>query len=242
MNNSIPSNQILNKENQENIFVDKQTGFDNHSGTVLWNKNCVLENRLAKITKRIFDILFTLLAFFLILCWLIPLLALFIKLSSRGPVFFIQMRTGYKNKPFMCIKFRSMMVNDKADLQHAIKNDDRVTAIGYFLRKFSLDELPQFINVLLGQMSIVGPRPLMLKHTQENASQMKSFMDRHNVKPGITGLSQIKGYRGEMFDKRMLMNRLRFDLFYLSKWSLMLDIFIIYKSINLMLFGDEKAY
>lgn len=242
MNNSIPSNQILNKENQENIFVDKQTGFDNHSGTVLWNKNCVLENRLAKITKRIFDILFTLLAFFLILCWLIPLLALFIKLSSSGPVFFIQMRTGYRNKPFMCIKFRSMMVNDKADLQHAIKNDDRVTAIGYFLRKFSLDELPQFINVLLGQMSLVGPRPLMLKHTQENASQMKSFMDRHNVKPGITGLSQIKGYRGEMFDKRMLTNRLRFDLFYLSKWSLMLDMLIIYKSINLMLFGDEKAY
>ncbi|MBJ7428004.1 MAG: sugar transferase, partial [Bacteroidia bacterium] len=235
MNNSIPSNQILNKENQDTIFVDKQTGFDNHFGAVLWNENCVLENRLAKITKRIFDILFTLLAFFLILCWLIPLLALFIKLSSKGPVFFIQMRTGYKNKPFMCIKFRSMMVNDKADLQHAIKNDDRVTAIGYFLRKFSLDELPQFINVLLGEMSVVGPRPLMLKHIQENASQMKSFMDRHNVKPGITGLSQIKGYRGEMFDNRMLMNRLRVDLFYLSKWSLMLDILIIYKSINLML-------
>lgn len=242
LNNVYPSNQILNKENQESIFVDKQTSFDIHPSFVLWNETCVLENKTAKITKRIFDIVFTLLAFVVILWWLIPIMALLIKLSSRGPVFFVQKRTGYKNEPFLCIKFRSMKVNDHADLQHAVKNDERVTAIGYFLRKFSLDELPQFINVLLGQMSIVGPRPLMLKHTEEYALQMKSFMHRHKVKPGITGLSQIKGYRGEMFDKCMLMNRLRFDLFYLSKWSLGLDIYIIARSIKLMLFGDDKAY
>lgn len=203
--------------------------------------DCKLDRFNYYILKRLFDIGFSVLAFVLVLGWLVPLLALMIKLTSRGPIFFVQKRTGYKNKPFLCIKFRSMKVNDDADVKHAIKNDERVTTIGHYLRKYSLDELPQFFNVLVGQMSIVGPRPLMLKHTRENEMMLPNYMYRHHVKPGITGLSQFKGYRGEMYDIQMLRNRLRLDLFYIAKWNFMLDLIIIIKSIKLMLFGDDKA-
>ncbi len=134
-----------------------------------------------------------------------------------------------------------MKVNEEADIKHATKNDERVTTIGHYLRRYSLDELPQFFNVLIGQMSIVGPRPLMLKHTQENEIMLPNYMHRHRVKPGITGLSQYKGYRGEMYDIQMLRNRLRLDLFYIAKWNFLLDLIIISKSIKLMLFGDDKA-
>ncbi|MCU0423106.1 MAG: sugar transferase [Bacteroidia bacterium] len=204
--------------------------------------DCKLDNPFYAALKRLFDLCFTLVAFVMILVWLIPLLALLIKLTSKGPVFFLQKRTGYKNKPFVCIKFRSMRLNDEADTKHAIKNDARVTAVGYYLRKFSLDELPQFINVFLGQMSVVGPRPLMIKHTMENEKVLINYQCRHHVKPGITGLSQYKGYRGEMHDYQMLRNRLRLDLFYINHWSFTLDSFIIVKSIKLMLFGDAKAF
>ncbi len=194
------------------------------------------------ILKRLFDIVFSIIILILFLSWLIPLFALLIKLTSKGPIFFIQKRTGMHNKTFLCIKLRSMYVNEYSNTSHAIKNDSRVTMVGYYLRKFSLDELPQFVNVLLGQMSVVGPRPLMLKHTEEYAQQLDSFMLRHRVKPGITGLSQVKGYRGEMFEKRMLKNRLKLDLFYLSNWNIFLDIEIVFESIKLMLFGDDNAY
>lgn len=229
-----PANEEILKEAFDDVDLLVQP--------ILFDEYCPLDGLFAKIVKRTFDLTFTLFAFVFVLWWLIPLFALLVKLSSKGPVFFIQTRTGMHNKPFLCIKFRSMYVNEHANVKQATRNDSRVTPIGYFLRKFSLDELPQFINVFLGQMSVVGPRPLMLKHTEQYAQQMDSFMMRHRVKPGITGLSQIKGYRGEMHDNRMLRNRLKFDLFYLSKWNLFLDIVIIIKSLKLMMFGDDNAY
>ncbi|MES2656020.1 MAG: sugar transferase [Bacteroidota bacterium] len=235
------TSQFIQPANEE-ILIETFDDVDVLVRPVLFDEYCPLDGQFAKILKRTFDLTFTLLAFVFVLWWLIPLFALLVKLSSKGPVFFIQTRTGMHNEPFLCIKFRSMYVNEHAHLKHATRNDTRVTPIGYFLRKFSLDELPQFINVFLGQMSIVGPRPLMLKHTEQYAQQMDSFMVRHRVKPGITGLSQIKGYRGEMYDNRMLRNRLKFDLFYLAKWNLFLDAVIIIKSLKLMLFGDDNAY
>jgi putative colanic acid biosynthesis UDP-glucose lipid carrier transferase len=135
-----------------------------------------------------------------------------------------------------------MYLNEEAHEIQASKDDNRVTRVGFFLRKFSFDELPQFLNVLAGQMSIVGPRPLMIKHTKDQSRQIDNFQLRHQVKPGITGLSQIRGFRGEMVDSRMLKSRLKIDLFYLNHWSLFLDFFIIGKSIKLMIFGDDKAY
>lgn len=202
----------------------------------------LLESKLNKFIKRSFDLFFTLFVILFVLSWLLPIIAILIKLGSKGPVFFVQKRTGIDNQTFSCIKFRSMHVNDLAHEVQASKFDQRVTSIGVFLRKFSLDELPQFLNVLVGQMSIVGPRPLMIKHTIDQSQQIDNFQLRHQIKPGITGLSQIRGFRGEMVDNRMLRGRLKIDLFYLNHWSLLLDFFIIAKSIKLMIFGDDKAY
>ena len=192
--------------------------------------------------KRIFDILFSLLVTVLILSWLIPLVAILIKLDSKGPVFFKQKRHGINNQEFDCYKFRSMRINDEAHTQLASKNDDRITALGKFLRKSSLDEMPQFLNVLLGDMSVVGPRPQMLSVNEDYAQRFDKFMERHYIKPGVTGLAQVNGYRGEIFSDKDVENRLKFDLFYIEKWNLFLDIKIILVTIKNFILGDEKAY
>ncbi|WP_428223842.1 exopolysaccharide biosynthesis polyprenyl glycosylphosphotransferase [Flavobacterium sp.] len=192
--------------------------------------------------KRIFDILFSLLVTVLILSWLIPLVAILIKLDSKGPVFFKQKRHGINNQEFDCYKFRSMRINDEAHTQLASKNDDRITALGRFLRKSSLDEMPQFLNVLLGDMSVVGPRPQMLSVNEDYAQRFDKFMERHYIKPGVTGLAQVNGYRGEIFSDKDVENRLKFDLFYIEKWNLFLDIKIILVTIKNFILGDEKAY
>jgi putative colanic acid biosysnthesis UDP-glucose lipid carrier transferase len=191
-----------------------------------------------QILKRSIDILISLLVIFTILSWFLPLIALLIKLTSKGPVFFIQIRTGKNNKPFPCIKLRSMRINREADLQQAVENDPRITLPGKFLRKFSLDELPQFINVLSGDMSIIGPRPHMLHHTESYSKQVSGYMNRLTVKPGITGLSQVQGYRGEIKNQRMIANRVRLDLFYIQKWSPLLDMSVAAKTVRLMVFGQ----
>lgn len=200
-----------------------------------------MERKKNRINKRIFDVLFSL-GVLLMLSWLFPLIALAIKLETAGPVFFIQRRSGQGNNKFWCLKFRTMYMNEEADKIQATKNDVRVTKVGAFLRRTSLDELPQFFNVLLGNMSVVGPRPYMIHHTQLYSQQMERFMARYFVKPGITGLAQCKGYRGEIKTREALKNRLKLDNFYISKWSIFFDISIVLKTIMVVIRGDEKAY
>ncbi len=195
-----------------------------------------------QLVKRTFDVAFSLFVIVFILSWMIPILALLVKVSSPGPVFFKQKRTGKDNLPFWCYKFRSMYVNQDADSRQATKKDCRITPIGAILRKTSLDELPQFFNVLQGDMSVVGPRPHMLKHTEEYAKSIEKFMSRHFVKPGITGLAQAKGYRGETKSMNLMKNRIRLDRFYIRNWSILLDFKIILLTVLALIEGDEKAY
>lgn len=209
---------------------------------ILSLRDIPLHNSLNAFFKRSFDVIFSLMVIFGILLWFGPLLALLISLESKGPVFFIQKRTGFDNNEFLCFKFRSMAVNSKADAQQAGRNDMRVTKIGRFIRKTSIDELPQFYNVLFGNMSVVGPRPHMLKHTDEYASRVDKYMLRHFVKPGITGLAQIRGYRGEIEKDSDIQNRIKFDIFYVENWSFFLDLKIIVQTIINAFKGEEKAY
>jgi putative colanic acid biosysnthesis UDP-glucose lipid carrier transferase len=201
-----------------------------------------LEDQLNALVKRTFDMLFSLFVLVCILSWLFPLFAIFIKLESSGPVLFIQRRTGRGNKSFRCYKFRTMMVNKDADQKQATRDDSRITRFGRFLRKTNLDEMPQFFNVLKGEMSVVGPRPHMLKHTEEFTLAVEKFMLRHYVKPGITGLAQIKGYRGETNTYEKLKNRVKLDRFYVANWSLFFDIRIILMTIYSMFKGDKNAF
>ncbi len=199
-----------------------------------------LDDPFHALVKRSFDLIFTILAFVFLFSWLFPILAIAVKLSSKGPVFFKQKRSGVNNKEFNCYKFRSMKVNEEADLVQAVKGDSRITKLGSILRRTSLDELPQFINVLKGEMSIVGPRPHMLRHTEDYSKIVGGdFMHRHAIKPGITGLAQVKGYRGEIDDLSLLQNRVRLDRFYVNNWSLLLDIQIVIKTV-LTVFQDHK--
>ena len=195
-----------------------------------------------RVIKRIFDILFSLSVILLILSWLYPLIAIIIKLNSKGPVLFQQKRSGIDNEEFVCYKFRSMCVNKDSDNKQATKNDMRITSVGKFLRKTSLDEFPQFINVFIGDMSIVGPRPHMIKHTNEYSVLIKKYMVRQLVKPGITGAAQVRGFRGETKKLSDMEDRVRLDVWYIENWSIWLDINIIFQTIWNGLKGDEKAY
>ena len=197
-----------------------------------------LEHKIYLMLKRSCDLVVSLLVILLLLSWLIPLLALFIKITSRGPVFFIQSRSGKNGVAFNCIKLRSMYVNNDAHSKQVSENDSRITSAGKFIRKFSLDELPQFFNVICGDMSIIGPRPHMLFHTEAYSEIVDDYMNRLQVKPGITGLAQVMGYRGEIKNKMMIANRVRLDIFYIKKWSVGLDIKIVFKTIRLILLGD----
>lgn len=195
-----------------------------------------------KFLKRTFDILLSLMVIVGILSWLTPLLGLLIKLESKGPVFFKQKRNGLDYKEFYCYKFRSMHPNPLADLHQIRKGDARVTRVGKFIRKTSIDELPQFINVLKGDMSVVGPRPHMVSHTHMYAARIDKFMVRHFIKPGITGLAQVSGFRGEVDTESHIINRVKYDIFYLENWNLFLDIRIVFQTVINALRGEEKAY
>jgi len=192
--------------------------------------------------KRIFDVIFSLIVIIGVLSWLTPILGLIIKMESKGPIFFKQKRNGLDYKEFYCYKFRSMRPNPEAHLYQIQKNDPRVTRIGKIIRKTSIDELPQFINVLKGNMSVVGPRPHMVSHTHMYAEKIDKFMVRHFIKPGITGLAQVSGFRGEVEDDNFIINRVKYDIFYLENWSLLMDLKIVVKTVYNALSGDEKAY
>ncbi|WP_295333990.1 undecaprenyl-phosphate glucose phosphotransferase [Flavobacterium sp.] len=200
-----------------------------------------LHNPYIKGIKRAFDIVFSLFVIVFLLSWLIPILAVLIKLESKGPVFFKQGRPGLDEQEFFCYKFRSMQVNGHTE-KEASKNDPRVTRIGKFMRKTSVDELPQFFNVLLGDMSVVGPRPHLWSQNKAYASKIKKYMVRHYVKPGITGLAQVKGFRGEIETEEDMINRIKLDVFYIENWSMIMDLKIILQTVINIFKGEDKAY
>lgn len=208
---------------------------------VLSLKETLLNEPTIKIFKRCFDIVFSLTVIIAILSWLAPLLAILIKLESKGPVLFKQGRPGIGEKQFYCYKFRSMRMNGTTETE-ALKNDPRVTKIGKLIRKSSIDEMPQFVNVLFGDMSVVGPRPHLWSQNKIYGSKIKKYMMRHYVKPGITGLAQVSGYRGEVEIEKDMINRIKMDVFYIENWSLILDLKIIYLTVVNIIKGDKKAY
>lgn len=201
-----------------------------------------LEEYHWRAVKRIFDIFFSSFILLFICSWLFPIIALAIKLSSPGPVFFVQLRTGRNKKPFKCLKFRSMQVNPDSDKVQARKDDARFTRVGQFLRKTNLDELPQFINVLKGEMSVVGPRPHMLKHTEEYSQMVDQYLVRHLLKSGITGWAQVNGYRGETRHPREMQARVEHDVWYLENWSLLFDLRIIFLTVWTTIKGQKNAW
>ncbi|RYE36254.1 MAG: undecaprenyl-phosphate glucose phosphotransferase [Sphingobacteriaceae bacterium] len=209
---------------------------------VLSTRSEPLEHIANRIFKRSFDIIFSLGVIIFLLSWLIPILSIIIKMQSKGPVFFMQLRSGRDNKPFWCYKFRSMTMNSDTEHIQATKGDSRVTSIGAFMRKTSIDELPQFFNVLIGNMSIVGPRPHMLKHTDEYKAIVHQYMVRQLLKPGITGWAQVSGFRGETKDHKQMVKRVEHDIWYIENWSIMLDIKIIFLTIINTAKGEENAY
>lgn len=191
--------------------------------------------------KRAFDIVFSAFVLIILFLTIFPLIAIAIKLSSPGPVLFKQLRPGRDNQLFWCYKFRTMKVNSDGQKQ-ATKNDSRITKVGAFLRKTSWDELPQFYNVLIGDMSVVGPRPNLIVHLQEYPKEIKEYPLRHWITPGITGYAQINGYRGETRETFLMRKRVEYDLLYIENWSLSLDIKIIGKTVLNMLKGEDSAY
>ena len=200
-----------------------------------------LENPVNRIIKRGFDILFSV-CFLLVSPIIFIPVAIAIKMSSSGPVFFRQKRTGYLGKEFTCLKFRTMRVNDQSNTCQAVRGDSRTTKMGAFLRRTSIDELPQFINVLKGDMSIVGPRPHMLKHTHDYTQLIDRYMVRHLIKPGITGWAQVLGYRGATEELWQMEGRVEKDVWYIENWHLMLDIKIIVRTVINAIRGEKNAY
>lgn len=226
--------QILNKTASLNSLNDFQV--------INLTGSCVQDNMDDRVVKRLFDIVFSLFVIIFIFSWLYPILALLIKLESPGPVIFKQERSGRNNVQFFCYKFRSMRVNADSHLRQASRNDDRITRIGRILRKTSLDELPQFFNVLLGNMSVVGPRPHMLKHTEHYREVVDQYMVRHYMKPGITGWAQVNGYRGETNELGLMEKRVEHDIWYMENWSAFLDIKIVVMTVLNVLKGEKNAY
>lgn len=203
------------------------------------SSSCLLKNKWYWWLKRGFDIVFSL----CFLCFVFPfvLLVVFIvtQCTMPGKLFFVQKRTGLSGRTFKCYKFRSMRKNEHSDVLQATKGDSRITRWGQIMRKTSLDETPQFINVLLGDMSVVGPRPHMLKHTEEYTALIDGYMLRHEVKPGVSGWSQIKGFRGEIKQLKDMENRVKSDLWYIRNWHFLLDLYIILKTVTIC-FGNDK--
>jgi Undecaprenyl-phosphate glucose phosphotransferase len=198
-----------------------------------------MENR---VKKRLIDLAISMTVMVFILSWLVPIIGIIIKIQSPGPIFFKQPRSGRNNTTFGCYKFRSMVVNKDANAKQASKDDNRITPIGKFLRKTNLDEFPQFINVFLGQMSVVGPRPHMLSHTEHYSQLIQHYMVRHFVKPGITGWAQANGYRGETKAPELMAKRVEYDLEYMSNWSAMLDFKIVCMTALNMIRGEKNAF
>ena len=231
----IPDSNKLYSKNQNIEFYDDTL-------VVLNVKKLPFEFSENYIIKRFFDIIFSIIVCLFILTWLIPILWVFIKIESKGPLIFSQKREGLDGRKFICYKFRSMKLNTMSDKVHAVENDIRVTGIGSFIRKTSIDELPQFLNVIKGDMSVVGPRPHIPSLSSEYQKDVDDYFKRHAVKPGITGLAQVSGYRGEIKKRSDIKNRVRLDIFYIENWSFLLDVKIILMTVFNVFKGEENAY
>ena len=201
-----------------------------------------LQSMYNRFLKRAFDLLFSTMVLVTIYPILYVVLGVLIKLSSPGPILFKQKRTGLYGRDFECFKFRTMRVNADADTMQAVKDDPRKTRIGNFLRKSNLDEFPQFVNVFLGDMSVVGPRPHMLKHTEQYSALIDKYMVRHLVKPGVTGWAQVTGYRGETKTLEQMEGRVKRDVWYIENWTFFLDLKIIIVTVLNMFKGEKNAY
>lgn len=208
---------------------------------VLTLRHNPLTKHINRFTKRSFDIVFSSIVLLFSPIIFIPV-AIAIKFSSPGPIFFKQLRTGYRGRNFYCWKFRTMRVNADSDKVQAQKHDPRKTKVGDFLRKTSIDELPQFINVFLGSMSVVGPRPHMLKHTQDYSQLINRYMVRHLIKPGITGWAQTNGYRGQTEELWQMEKRIEYDVWYIENWTFLLDLKIIVRTVLNAIQGEKNAF
>ena len=209
---------------------------------VLHQSSYPLDNYFNFSLKRIFDILFSVIILVGICSWLFPIIAILIKTTSKGPVFFIQRRYGFHEEVFGSLKFRTMVVNDDSATKVTAENDSRITRFGKFLRKTSLDEMPQFLNVLKGEMSVVGPRPHMLAVDDYYKPKIGRYSLRSMVNPGITGLAQVNGLRGDSGDREVEMKkRALADAYYVRNWSFVLDLVIILKTVILIIAGDKNA-
>jgi putative colanic acid biosynthesis UDP-glucose lipid carrier transferase len=201
-----------------------------------------LQSAYNRVLKRMFDILFSSLFLLCLYPLIYAIVGIMIKLSSSGPILFRQKRTGIYGEEFDCLKFRTMRLNTQADSQQAQKDDPRKTRIGDFLRHTNLDELPQFVNIFKGEMSVVGPRPHMLKHTELYSTIIDKYMVRHLVKPGLTGWAQVTGYRGETRTLEQMEGRVKRDVWYIENWSFILDLKIIFVTVLNMFRGERNAY
>lgn len=229
----IPDNTMDSLQTLEVNYLD--------SFPILTYKKYPLDHSINQIIKRSFDLVFTLIVFVTLLWWLLPILSVAVYFSQGKPIFFAQKRNGLNGKEFDCLKFRTMRPDKSNDIKPTERDDPRVTKLGKILRKTSLDELPQFFNVLKGDMSIVGPRPHMVSENETYSEIIKRYSLRHYVKPGITGLAQVRGYRGAVDSDKDMEKRIRTDIYYVRNWSFLLDIYIIYKTVKLMIVGDENA-
>lgn len=224
-------------------YVKRRLAYDEFGGrSILKLHDEPLSLAQNQIIKRAFDLVVSGLFLITVFPLLLITVGLGVKLSSPGPIFFKQKRTGYNGKSFDCYKFRSMRVSADADTKQATADDPRKTKFGDFIRRTSLDEFPQFINVFLGDMSLVGPRPHMEYHTEKYSELISDYMVRHLVRPGITGWAQVNGCRGETKTVEEMADRVEHDIWYLEHWTMMLDIEILFKTVKQILGGDKQAY
>ncbi|MFD2573302.1 sugar transferase [Spirosoma soli] len=238
-----------NQKKMEKYISSSAPSFSSASSTKVFLQWKEDENFLLKETKsfylllgkRIVDILISLTVIVFVLSWLFPIISLIILLDSRGPILFIQARTGYKGVTFPCLKFRTMYNVKQHEFKQTSFNDHRVTRVGRFLRRTNLDELPQFFNVLFGNMSIVGPRPHAVQHDAYHWASVP-YRNRYCIKPGITGLAQIRGARGETDKSQKMEHRVRYDLFYVKRQSFGLDMAVFFWTISTMIKGDKNAW
>ncbi len=239
----IPVGALLVDYEEVSIFSNKKRQLVNdYTVPALKIQNRPLNFWYNRSIKRFFDVVLSLLVIVGVLSWLIVIISIVKFLSGEKGLLFIQQRSGYKDRPFSIVKFRTMRKNGFSDTKPATRDDGRITKIGKFLRSTSIDELPQFFNVLIGNMSVIGPRPLIKQHDKEYKAIVNKFMIRHTVKPGITGYAQVNGHRGEIREIKDMTERIKFDVAYIENWSIWFDIKIVMLTIVKFLKGDSTAY